>query len=116
MPDRDIANLLSEAVTRLNDDEIGGAEASLQTVLDGGQDIPQAQMLMGVVRLRQNRPKDAENLFRQVVARQPNQPATLYYLGNALRDQGDHAGAIAHYRKALLARPAYLDAELALAA
>ena len=116
MPDLDIASLLSEAVTRLNDDEIDRAEASLQIVLDDGRDVPQASMLMGVVRLRQKRPKDAEALFRQVVARQPNQPATLYYLGNAFRDQGNHASAVTNYRKALLARPAYPDAELALAA
>ncbi|HWF64528.1 MAG TPA: tetratricopeptide repeat protein [Rhizomicrobium sp.] len=116
MPDLDIAKLLSEAVTRLNDDEIVGAEASLRMVLDGGSDVPQAQMLMGVVRLRQKRPKDAEIMFRKIVTRQPDQPATLYYLGNALRDQGDHAGAVTSYRKALLARPAYQDAELALAA
>jgi len=116
MPDLDIAKLLSEAVTRLNDDEIGGAEASLRAVLDGGSAVPQAQMLMGVVRLRQKRPKDAEIMFRKVVTQQPDQPATLYYLGNALRDQGDHAAAVTSYRKALLARPAYQDAELALAA
>jgi len=116
MPSLDIANLLAEAVVRLNDDEIGAAEAPLQMVLDSGLDVPQAQTLMGVVRLRQKRPQDAEALFRQVLTRQPDQPATLYHLGNAQHDQGHFADAIASYRKALRARPAFQDAELALGA
>ena len=116
MPDPDIAKLLSEAVARLNDDEIGAAEAALQPVLDSGINVPQAQMLMGVVRLRQKRPDDAEALFHQVLRKQPDQPSTLFYLGNAQREKGAVADAIASYRQALRARPVFQDAELALAA
>jgi len=116
MPDLDIAKLLSEAVARLNDDEIGAAETALQPVLDSGIDMPQAQMLMGVVRLRQKRLDDAEALFRQVLKKQPDQPSTLFYLGNAQRDKGSIADAITSYRQALRVRPGFTDAELALAA
>ena len=116
MSDLDVAKLLSEAVARLNDDEIDAAEASLQPVLDSGVDVPQARMLMGVVRLRQKRPDAAEILFRQVLDRQPGQPNTLYYLGNAQRDKGALTDAITSYRGALRARPDFPDAELALAA
>ena len=115
MADLDIATLLSGAVTCLNKDEIGAAEASLQSVLDSGVDVPQARMLMGVVRLRQKRPDDAEALFRQVLQKQPGQPNTLYYLGNAQRDKGHLADAVVSYRSALRARPDFLDADLALA-
>lgn len=116
MSNLDIANLLSGAVARLNDDEIGGAETLLQQVLDSGIEVPQAQMLMGVVRLRQKRSADAEILFRQVLKKQPDQPATLFYLGNARRESGAIADAVASYRRALHLRPDYADAELALAA
>jgi tetratricopeptide (TPR) repeat protein len=116
MPDLDIAKLLSEAVARLNDDEIGAAEAALQPILDSGIDVPQAQTLMGVVRLRQKRLDDAEVLFHQVLKKQPGQPSTLFHLGNAQRDKGSIADAIVSYRQALRARPAFQDAELALAA
>jgi tetratricopeptide (TPR) repeat protein len=116
MPDLDIAKLLSEAVARLNDDEVGAAEAALQPVLNSGTDVPQAQMLMGVVRLHQKRPGDAEALFRQVLKKQPDQPSTLFYLGNAQRDKGALADAVASYRQALDARPVFQDADLALAA
>ena len=115
MPDLDLAQLLSQAVAQLNADEIGAAETSLQRVLDNAG-MPQAQMLMGVVRLRQKRPDDAATLFRQVLEREPNQAATLYYLGNALRDKGALADAVESYRRALRARPDFGDAELALAA
>jgi len=116
MPDLNIAKLLSEAVARLNDDEIGAAETALQAVLDGRTDVPQAQMLMGVVRLRQKRPDDAEALFHQVLRKQPDQPSTLLYLGNAQREKGAVSSAIASYRQALQVRPGFADAELALAA
>lgn len=116
MPDPDIAKLLSEAVARLNDDEISAAEAALQPVLDRGIDVPQAQMLMGVVRLRQKRPDDAEALFRRVLRKQPDQPSTLFYLGNAQREKDAITDAIASYRQALRVRPGFADAELALAA
>jgi tetratricopeptide (TPR) repeat protein len=115
MPDLDIARLLSEAVARLNDDEIDAAESSLQLVLSA-VDVPQAQMLMGVVRLRQKRPDDAEALFREVLKKQPDQPSTLFYLGNAQREKGAITDAVASYRQALRVRPAFSDAELALAA
>lgn len=115
MPDLDIAKYLSEAVARLNSDEIGAAEALLRSVLDSGSDVPQARMLLGVVRLRQKRPNEAEDLFHQVLKKQPNQPATLYQLGNVQRDKGATADAAVSYRKALAARPDFLDAELALA-
>ena len=116
MPGLDIAKLLSDAVARLNDDDIGAAEISLQAVLDSGTDVPQAQMLMGVVRLRQKRPDDAETLFHRVLEKHPDQPATLCYLGNAQRERGAITNAVASYRKALRVRPDFLDAELALAA
>lgn len=116
MPDLNIAELLSEAVARLNADEIDAAEASLQPVLDSGVDVPQAGMLMGVIRLQQKRPDDAEILFHQVLKKQPDQPNTLYYLGNAQSKKGALADAAASYRKALRARPDFPDAELALAA
>lgn len=115
MANLDLGKLLSEAVARLNDDEISGAEALLQQVLESGAEVPQAWMLMGVVRLRQNRPADAETLFCQVLKKHPDQPTTLFYLGNARRDQGAVADATASYRNALRVRPDYGDAELALA-
>jgi tetratricopeptide (TPR) repeat protein len=115
MANLDIAKLLTAAVAHLNDDETDAAEASLQPVLDSEADIPQAQMLMGVVRLRQKRPEDAETLFRQVLDKHANQPATLFYLGNTQREKGAAADAVASYRKALRLRPDFMDAELALA-
>lgn len=116
MADLDIAKLLAAAVARLNDDEIGAAEASLQPILDSGMDIPQARMLMGVVRLRQKRLDDAEALFREVLQKQPDQPTTLFYLGNAQREKGAIAEAAENFRRALRARPDFPDAELALGA
>jgi tetratricopeptide (TPR) repeat protein len=110
-----VAERLSSVVDRLNEDRVGDAECILIRLKADHPDLPQATMLMGIVRLRQKRFEEAKACFNLVLRGHPNQPTTLFHLANALVAQNDLQAAIATYRKAVAARPNYQDAQLALA-
>ncbi len=113
--EQDTPSLLSRAVQHLNAGDSRTAEQLLAEVLRRRPGLPQAMMLMGVVRLEQNRPDEAESILTQVLKDNPGQPMALFYLGNALRAKGESAAAVSAYRNALQARAGFADAELALA-
>ncbi len=107
--------LLSSAVDYLNRNRTDDADALLTELLAAHDDIPQAAMLMGAVRLRQKRYAEAKVFLWNVLQAHPDQPVTLYHLGDVFAAEGNIPEAVTAYRKALAARPQYLDAELALA-
>src|SRR5260370_39568405 len=65
---------------------------------------------MGTALLAEGRRKEALAAFEQALANKPDFPEAAYNLGNARRELGDLAGAIAAYRNALQLRPEYADA------
>lgn len=111
----DIADLLSRSVGHLNAGETDKAETLLHDLVAMRRDVPQALMLMGTVRLKQQRYPEAEALLSKALAATPGQPMVLLYLGHALREQSKLASAIDAYRAAIKGRRAFVEAELALA-
>src|SRR5258708_14095887 len=65
---------------------------------------------MGTALLAEGRADEARAAFEQALAHKPDFPEAAYNLGNARRELGDLAGAIAAYRSALHLRPDYADA------
>ncbi len=59
---------------------------------------------------RRDVPRKARAAFEQALARTPDFPEAFYNLGNAWRELGNVAEAIAAYRNALRLRPGYADA------
>ena len=98
LTDPDLAKLLAQSVDALNRGENQAAEKTLDVVLRTRSDLPQAQMLMGAVRLTQDRTAEAEALLEQALAASPGQPMVLFYLGNARRARGNPAAALAAYQ------------------
>lgn len=110
----DIAGLLSQTVRHLNQGAVEQAESHLNRALAAQPGLPQAQMLMGAVRLAQGRAAEAQTLLQKVLASSPGQPMVLFYLGNAKRALGDSAGALEAYRGAQRGRPDFPQNALAL--
>jgi tetratricopeptide (TPR) repeat protein len=110
-----LAGLLARAVECLNTDRVTEAETALTRAIADHGDVPQAKMLLGVVRLKQNRLEEAKSLLENVLRAHPDQPSALFYLGDVQRALGDLAAALRSYGKALSARPHYTDAALGLA-
>jgi tetratricopeptide (TPR) repeat protein len=52
----------------------------------------------------------AEQIYRKILAVEPNHAETHLHLGHALREQGNQAEAIACYRQALRCKPDYAEA------
>lgn len=70
----------------------------------GGPSVPQASiattLAAGSAALRQHDYYAAEQLFLQVIKRQPGQVSAYYDLGLAYQDQGDYREALRMYNKA----------------
>ena len=64
---------------------------------------------------RAGRLGSAAAAYRRVLLRRPDDPLPLYWLGNALRDQGWLAAATACYHRALVGRPDFAEALFVLA-
>jgi tetratricopeptide (TPR) repeat protein len=116
LTDQKIAEVLKLAVHRLNLDEPDQAELLLTDILAAHPALPQALMLMGMVRLLQNRNVEAEVLFSGALPHSPEQPSLFFHLGSALRAQGKAEESVNAYRQALRLDPGYTDAHLALGA
>ena len=111
----DLTHLLRQVIEYLNENRIAEAEAVLTAADAMLREVPQATMLLGVVRLKQKRHAEAEALLETVLRKHPDQPAALLQLGNLRSAQGRTAAAIETYRRALSVRPDFMDAALALA-
>lgn len=113
------ANELSDAIAlsvrHLNRGEVEEAEALLSQIIATYPDLPQALMLMGVLRLEQARHLEAETLLSKASDFSPHQPRVLFYLGNARRFLSNLQAALTHYREAFQLQPAFLEAGVGLA-
>jgi len=99
----------------LESGDLAGAERVLAPLMDAH---PDAQILagMGMVRLRQNRAREAESLFARACAAQPKEPLHAMNLGRARGMMGQIEEAIASYRAAIKLNPNLASAYFELAA
>jgi hypothetical protein len=65
--------------------------------------------------LQQNRPAEAEKIYRDIFLRQPNNPAALFNLGLLAGRRGSHADAAKFFEHLLTVAPQDMDALAALA-
>jgi len=84
--------------------DLAGAERLLAPLLHANAD---AQLLaaMGLVRLRQNRPREAEELFARACVSAPKEPMHAVHLGRARALMGQTDEAITAYRAAIKLQP-----------
>jgi tetratricopeptide (TPR) repeat protein len=77
-------NRLSEAVQAINDEQLPRAEQLLNSVLTAVPGDADALNLLGVVRAKQQRPAEAETLFRRALLRSPSHVGAHINLGELL--------------------------------
>ncbi len=103
---------LALAETALNEDE-KAAEHYKQT-LALKPDLYEAELNLGILYLRDQRPADAQPLLREAVKQKPNQARPMRYLGDSLFASGDLNGAADAYGQALAVDPKLAAAHLGL--
>lgn len=106
----DIAGLIRHAIEHHRAGRLREAEGLCRQALRQDPAQPQALTLLGVIARQAGRPEAAIELFRRATQVAPGYGDAYYNLGNALRDrndraQGDRAGALAAYDRALALRP-----------
>lgn len=74
----------------------------------------EAELNLGILYLREQRPADAEPLLRDAAKQKPNQARPLRYLGDSLLAGGDFNGAADAYCQALAVDPKLAPAHLGL--
>jgi tetratricopeptide (TPR) repeat protein len=89
------------------------AEDAARTLLDRQPNVGFLWKIYGVALMRQA--KDALPVLQRATQLLPDDAETYYYLGSALQDRGDLAGAMASYNRALELRPDYCGAMVNLA-
>ena len=104
------------AVRHLNAGKTDAAETELARALTIAPDLPQARMMLGAVRLAQNRPADAEQILAEVLALHPGQPQVMLPLADARRALGKLEEAAALYRQLLARQPHHAAAIAGLGA
>ncbi len=103
---------LALAETALNEDDKATEHYKQTLALKPG--LYEAELNLGILYIRDRRPKDAEPLLRQAAAQKPNQARPLRYLGDSLFANGDFSGAAAAYRQAVALDPKLAAAHLGL--
>jgi tetratricopeptide (TPR) repeat protein len=67
--------------------------------------VPEFSDTLGWIYLKKNLPDNALEIFRDLVAKQPNQTTFRYHLGMAFAQKGDKAHALQELKRALEGRP-----------
>ena len=104
-------------VVRSSQGKYAEAADALETASAIDPAFAPAKRRLAETRLYLNEPEAAASLFEGLLRDSPNDPGALFGLGRALAAQGDPAGAIGAFEKAVDAAPEYAAAhyELALA-
>lgn len=113
--DAQIAASIGLALNLLNAGQWAAAEVHLARVLSARPLEPDALQLLGLVRAMQNRPAEAEALYRRSLAARPAQAHVQMNLGNVLLTLGRPVEAIEAYRAAVRLKPDYGEAHANLA-
>ncbi len=95
--------------------DLAGAERMLQPLMHARPDT-QTLGVMGLLRLRQNQPGEAESLLARACAAEPKEPTHALNLGRARAALGRTQDAITAYRTAIRLGPGLASAYFELAA
>ena len=104
---------ISRLADLMNAGRYSDAEGAVRPLLEGQPNVGFLWKIYGVALMRQA--KDALPVLQRATQLLPYDAETYYYLGSALQDRGDLAGAIASYNRALRLRPDYCGALVNLA-
>jgi len=104
-----IQELLQTALSHHQSGRLQQAEQIYRRILAVDQDHADANHLMGVLAYQVGKFDSAVTFITKAVKRDPGQPVFYNNLGNALKANGDLAGAAAAYKKALALKPDYGD-------
>jgi tetratricopeptide (TPR) repeat protein len=91
------------------------ARRTLEQVERSHPDDLRSSLRLGYLDLEQKRYGAAEARFEKILARNPNQPDVLYFLGTVRREAGDMDGAIEAFGRVPADHERYPDARLQLA-
>ena len=108
-------NRLTEAVSAINDNRLPRAEEILNAVLATAPHDADALNLLGVVRAKQNRPADAERLFRRALFSLPSHVGAHINLAELLLSNNKTAEALPVLLQAHKLAPDHADLTLKLA-
>ncbi|MFZ3265505.1 MAG: tetratricopeptide repeat protein [Terriglobales bacterium] len=106
--------LLQDAAQALTAGKLSRAESDLQSILRATPEDYRALDLLGVVRILQRREKDAEQLFRRAIVKNPDFAPAHAHLGMLCVQKGRPEEAVPQLREALRIDPARSDASAAL--
>ena len=105
--------LIMGAIHGQNNDVVQAERCTRQALaIDPG--LGSAHYNLGILLLRQQKPRDAESCLRRAMALRPADAKIYNELGNALRMQHSIKAAMAAYRKAIQLRPGFRDAQFNL--
>ncbi len=104
------ADRLQTAWTELRRGAVTAAEAIVAAVLNAAPNDVQALHLAGSICAHKRQPRRAAEFFHRAAAIAPGEPAIFIALGRALRELGDHAGAVDSLRRATELAPASANA------
>jgi tetratricopeptide (TPR) repeat protein len=104
---------ISRLAELMNTGRYPEAEDAARALLDREPNVGFLWKIYGVALLRQA--KDALPVLQRATQLFPDDAETYYYVGSALQDRGDLAGAMASYNRALELRPGYCGAMVNLA-
>lgn len=107
--------ILQSSYQRFLAGDLFGAEEALSPLLAAPSAVPQALLLLGIIRNAQGRVGESEALMRRAAAAEPGNPETHYNLGNLLALAGRAGEAEQCFRKALSLAPELDEARLGLA-
>ncbi len=112
----DVAALRAQlALTLIAGGNMGGAIDELESAVDLGQDVLQADVLLVLAKLKEKEFEDAIAASRALEERQPENPVAFNLTGLALLAQGKLVDARARFEKALELDPEFATALINLA-
>jgi len=112
----DVAALRTQlALSLLAGGETDKAVEELQSAVDLGQEIIQADVLLVLAQLKNSRFDDALKASMSLEQRRPKDPVPFNLTGLAFLAKGDMAGAAERFNKALQLDPSFVTAEINLA-
>lgn len=112
--ERQVANLIRDALAHLDRNETSAADTLLGRVLSIQPEEANALQLLGLIRQNLGRDEDAEALYRRSLAADPAQPHVHYNLGMLFYRQGRLDEAVAAFEEAVRRKPNYAEAYLLL--
>src|SRR5262245_5250268 len=98
-------NLAVAALNRQQEGDAGAAQQILQRVLAADPQNVRAHYNLGLILLNDGNASEALPHFTFVSDRDPADAYAAYYAGQCRFQQGDHAGALASYERALALKP-----------